>query len=134
MKVQPYLAFRGNCKQALEFYKSVLGGTINNEQTYEDIEIDIPGNYRNKLQHAELQGKGFHIMAYDAAPDTPLTHGSNINMSIDLDSKEEAEKVFDALSSNGTVHTPFQEMSWDACYGRCSDQYDIGWMVNFKKN
>ena len=133
MKVQPYLAFRGDCKNALQFYKSVLGGTIVNEQTYDNVDIDLPNNYRDKLQHAELKGSGFHIMAYDAAPDTPLTNGTNINMSIDLDSKEEAEEVFNQLSNSGKVHTPFQEMSWDACYGRCSDQYNISWMVNYKK-
>ncbi|GAA4243371.1 MULTISPECIES: VOC family protein [Winogradskyella] len=133
MKVQPYLAFKGDCKNALEFYKSVLGGSIQNEQTYNDVKIDIPANYRDKLQHAELKGKGFHIMAYDASPDTPLTNGTNINMSIDLDSKEDAVSIFNQLSAQGTVHTPFQEMSWDAFYGRCSDQYNVSWMVNYKK-
>lgn len=134
MKVQPYLAFKGDCKNALEFYQSVLGGKIVNEQTYEDVETDIPEHYRTKLQHAELKGNGFHIMAYDASPDTPLTNGTNINMSIDLDSKEEAETVFKRLSDNGTIHTPFQDMPWNACYGRCSDQFNISWMVNYKKD
>jgi PhnB protein len=62
MKVQPYLAFRGDCKNALQFYKSVLGGTIVNEQTYDNVDIDLPNNYRDKLQHAELKGSGFHIL------------------------------------------------------------------------
>lgn len=134
LKLQPYLAFNGNCKNALQFYKSILGGSIENEQTYNDLEIEIPGNYRDKLQHAELKGNGFHIMAYDASPDTPLTNGTNINMSIDVDSKEKGEEIFNKLSKNGTVHTPFQEMSWNALYGRCSDQYNISWMVNYKKD
>ena len=125
MKVQPYLAFKGECKSALQFYKSILGGSIENEQTYNDVEIDIPGNYRDKLQHAELKGNGFHIMAYFS----PLH-----NICPDADSKEKAEEIFNQLSKNGTVHTPFQEMSWNALYGRCSDQYNISWMVNYKKN
>ncbi|MBO6881373.1 MULTISPECIES: VOC family protein [Winogradskyella] len=133
MKVQPYLAFKGDCKNALEHYQSILGGNIVNEQTYNDVEADIPGSYRNKLQHAELKGDGFHIMAYDASPDTPLTNGTNINMSIDAESKDKAKDIFNKLSQGGTIHTPFQEMSWDACYGRCSDKYNVSWMVNYKK-
>ena len=134
MNVQPYLAFKGDCKQALEFYKSVLGGKIVNEQTYNNVESDIPEHYRNKLQHAELKGSGVHIMAYDAAPDTPLSNGTNLNLSIDADSKEDAKAIFDKLSAQGTVHTPFQEMSWDAHYGPCSDQFNVSWMVNYKHN
>lgn len=133
MKVQPYLSFKGECKNALEYYQSILGGKIVNEQTYEDAEMDIPEDYRKKLQHAELKGNGFHIMAYDASPDTPLTNGTNINMSVDLDSQEEAKTIFNKLSENGTIHTPFQEMPWNACYGRCSDKYNVSWMVNYKK-
>lgn len=134
MKVQPYLAFNGNCKDALQFYKSILGGSIENEQKYSDVDIDIPDGFQHKLQHAELKNKDFCIMAYDATPDTPLTNGTNINMSLDIDSKEQAKAVFEKLSSSGKVHTPFQEMSWDAFYGRCSDKYNISWMVNYKKN
>ena len=133
MKVQPYLAFKGNCKNALEHYQSIIGGAITNEQTYEDAKMDIPNDYRHKLQHAELKGDGFHIMAYDASPDTPLTSGSNINMSVDLETREEAEQIFNQLSQGGKVHTPFQDVPWDASYGRCSDKYNVSWMVNYKK-
>ncbi|MBV7268122.1 VOC family protein [Winogradskyella luteola] len=134
MKVQPYLAFKGECKNALQFYKSILGGSIINEQTYENANVDIPEHYRNKLQHAELKGNGMHLLAYDASPDTPLTNGTNINISVDLESKEKAQEVFSKLSEGGTVHTPFQDMPWNACYGRCSDQYNVSWMVNYKKD
>ncbi len=133
MKIQAYLSFKGQCQEALNFYQSIFGGKIENKQTYEGKEIDIPENYRKNLQHAELKGKGFHFMAYDAAPDTALTSGTTVQMSIDLDTKEEAKKVFDALSSSGRIHTPFQETSWDAYYGRCTDQYDVNWMINCAK-
>ncbi len=99
MKVQPYLAFKGECNNALEFYQSVLGGNIVNKQTYNDVEADIPESYRNKLQHAELKGDGFHLMAYDASPDTPLTNGTNVNISIDVDDKQKASDLFDKLSN-----------------------------------
>ncbi|MGB5943352.1 MAG: VOC family protein [Leeuwenhoekiella sp.] len=133
MKIQAYLAFKGNCQQALNFYKNLFGGDVVNTETYEDKKIDIPESYRHNLQHAELKGKGFHFMAYDASPDTPLNEGNQQHMSIDLDSKEEAKELFDSLSKGGRTHTPMQETSWGAYYGRCSDQFGINWMVNCKK-
>ncbi|TPN84481.1 VOC family protein [Aquimarina algicola] len=132
MKIQPYLVFEGNCQEALNFYQKTFGGQIINRETYENKEIDIPEHYRGKLQHAELKGEGFHFMGYDASPDTPLTSGSTIQMSIDLNSREEVNKIFDKLSNSGIVHTPLQETSWKAYYGRCSDQFNINWMINCK--
>ncbi|WP_439129539.1 VOC family protein [Polaribacter sp.] len=131
MKVQAYLAFDGNCQEALSFYGELLNATVENRQTYQDKKMDVPTAYRNKLQHAELKGKGVHIMAYDAAPDTPINRGNNIHLSVDFTDKEEAEDVFKDLSENGIIHHNFREREW-GFFGRCSDKYGINWMVNAK--
>ncbi|WGK66024.1 VOC family protein [Croceiramulus getboli] len=128
--VQPYLTFRGNCQEALNFYQDCFDGKIINKETYEGKEIDIPEHYRNKLQHAELKGKGVHIMAYDAAPDTPLTEGNQVQLSVSIDSKEELENLFNKLSAGGHVDTQLQETSWNAYYGRVRDQFGVHWMLN----
>jgi PhnB protein len=132
MKIQSYLSFKGQCQEALNYYQSLFGGEIINKQTYEDQKIDIPENYRNKLQHAELKGSGFHIMGYDASPDTPITDGTNIQMSIDMEDDKKAKALFEKLSQTGKIHTNFQKTSWGAYYGRVSDQYGIHWMINSK--
>jgi len=94
MKIQSYLSFKGQCQEALNYYQSLFGGEIVNRQTYEDQKIDIPENYRNKLQHAELKGSGFHIMGYDASPDTPITDGTSIQMSIDMEDDKKGKKHY----------------------------------------
>ncbi|MDO7173858.1 VOC family protein [Mariniflexile sp. AS56] len=132
MNVQAYLAFRGNCQEALKFYSEIFNAEIKNLQTYEDREIDVPSNYRQKWQHAELKGKGIHFMAYDASPDTPINHGNQIHMSVDLSSVEEAEQLFNQLSEGGQIHHNFREREWGH-FGRCSDKFGIGWMVNCNK-
>ncbi|AIY15198.1 VOC family protein [Cellulophaga baltica] len=132
MNVQAYLAFNGNCQEALSFYGDIFNAEIKNRQTYEDKKIDVPSNYRKKLQHAELKGKGVNFMAYDASPDTPINNGSQIHMSVDLDTVEEAEKIFTKLSSGGQIHHEFREREWGH-FGRCNDQYGISWMVNCDK-
>lgn len=131
MKVQAYLTFKGNCQEALNFYRDIFNGEIENRQTYEDKKIDVPESYRQKLQHAELRGKGIHLMAYDATPDTPINSGNQIHMSVDLENLDEAGDLFDKLAAKGQIHHSFRERDWGH-FGRCTDQYGINWMVNCK--
>lgn len=130
MKVQAYLAFRGNCQEALDFYADCLGAEIKNRQTYADRKIDVPNEYRDRLQHAELKGNGVDFMAYDAAPDTPLTDGTKIHLSIDVGNKQKAQQIFEQLSSGGKVHHELREREWNALFARFTDKYGINWMLN----
>ena len=132
MKIQAYLAFNGNCQEALNFYANLFNAEIKNRQTYEDKKIDVPSSFRQKLQHAELKGKGVHFMAYDAAPDTPLNNGNQINMSVDLNDLDEGKQLFKELSSGGQVHHEFRAREWGH-FGRCTDRFGIGWMINVDK-
>ncbi|MGY8913920.1 MAG: VOC family protein [Flavobacteriales bacterium] len=131
MKVQSYLAFNGNCQEALNFYGDLFNAEVENRITYEDKKIDVPSSFRQKLQHAELKGKGVHFMAYDASPDTPINHGNQVHMSVDLQDADEAESLFNELSKGGQVHHNFREREWGH-YGRCTDRFGINWMVNAK--
>lgn len=131
MNVQAYLAFNGNCQEALNFYSNLFDAKVVNTQSYENKEMDIPENYRQKLQHAELKGNNIHFMAYDAAPDTPINHGNQVHMSIDADSIDEAENLFSSLANEGKVHHDFKEREWGH-FGRCTDKFGINWMVNCK--
>jgi len=131
MKIQAYLAFNGNCQEALTFYGALFNAKIQNRETYEDKKIDIPSSYRQKLQHAELKGKGVDFMAYDASPDTPINHGNQIHMSVDEDTKDDAQQIFEKLSQGGQVHHNFREREW-GYFGRCTDKFGINWMVNCK--
>ncbi len=134
MKIQPYITFDGNCQQALNFYQDVFGGKIVNRETYANKDIDVPEHYRDKLQHAELKSNSFNLMGYDAAPDTPVTNGTTVSMSVNVNDKSEADKVFDKLSSKGKIHSPMQKSSWGEYYGRCSDEYGVTWMINCSNN
>lgn len=130
MNVQAYLAFDGNCQEALNFYADCFDAEIRNRQTYSDKEIDVPSNFRDRLQHAELKGKGVHFMAYDAAPDTPLTYGTKIHLSIDSRDKKKAEDLYGKLSSGGRIHHELRKREWNALFARFTDKYGINWMIN----
>lgn len=130
MKVLPYLAFSGECQEAINFYAKCLNAEVTKRISFEDAKMDIPTSYRSKLQHAEVKGKGVHFFAYDAAPDTPLNNGNKIHMSVDVNDAKEAEKIFNELSSGGQINEPFNEKHWGALYGRCTDKFGVHWMVN----
>ncbi|MFB9057508.1 VOC family protein [Mariniflexile ostreae] len=129
MKIQAYLAFGGNCQEALSFYSDLFNAKIINRKTYEDKKIDVPSSYRNKLQHAEIKGDHIYFMAYDASPDTPLNNGNQIHMSIEASDINEGKELFEKLSKGGQVHHNYREREW-GYFGRCTDKYGIGWMVN----
>jgi len=132
MKIQAYLSFRGNCQEALDYYSELFDAEIINRQTYEDKKIDVPSSYRNKLQHAELKGKNIHFMAYDVSPDTPLNNGNQIHMSIAVTDNTEGKNLFESLSKGGQIHHNYREREW-GYFGRCTDKYGIGWMVNYNQ-
>ena len=94
MRITAYLSFDGQCQQAANFYTSIFGGKITLKKTYKDAKIDIPESYFEKIQHLEIKSKNFHLMMYDATPDTPHTNGNNIHLAVDVDSKHELEDVF----------------------------------------
>jgi PhnB protein len=129
MKVQTYLAFDGDCQEALNFYGDLFDAKITNRVTYEDKKIDLSENYRKKLQHAELKGKDIHIMAYDATPDTPLSHGFKHHLSIDVHDSSKAKELFNTLAKDGQVHHEFKTREWGE-FGRCTDKFGVNWMVN----
>lgn len=123
MKVLPYLAFSGKCQEAINFYADCFNAEITKKKAYDDAKIDIPKSYRNRIQHAEVKGKGVHFFAYDAAPDTPLNSGNKIHMSISINNTEKAKKLFEKLSKDGKINDPFGEKHWGALYGRCTDKF-----------
>lgn len=130
MKVQAYMGFEGNCQEALQFYAKCFDADIVNRQTYADRKIDVPSSYRAKLQHAELKGKGVHFMAYDVAPDTPLTDGTRIHLSIDVEGSGNARDLYEKLSEQGRIHHALREREWNALFARFTDKFGVQWMLN----
>jgi PhnB protein len=80
-------------------------------------------------------GNGNILMATDAIEQMgfKLTTGNNFYICISPDSKEEADRLFNALSAGGKVSTPLQDMFWGAYYGDLTDKFDIKWMINYQK-
>lgn len=138
--LNPYLNFDGNTEEAFNFYKSVFGGEFLALQRFRDLPPEvsnIPDNEKNKIMHIALPiGKSNMLMATDALEcmGQKLTVGDNFYITIQPDSREEADKLFNGLSAGGKVEMPMQDMFWGAYYGSFRDKFGVQWMINYDGN
>jgi PhnB protein len=134
--LNPYLNFAGNTEEAFNFYRSVFGGDFTFLQRFKDTPESgrVPEKEKNMLMHVALPvGKGNTLMATDALESMghKLIVGNNIQLSLEADSKDEAEKLLTGLSAGGTVLMPLQDTFWGAYFGMVKDKFGIQWMVNY---
>jgi len=130
-----YLNFPGNTEEAFNFYKSVFGGEFAVLQRFKDYPEacgGVPATQLNQIMHVALPiGKHNMLMATDALESMgKLTIGTNISISLSVDSEKEADTLFNSLAAGGTVTMPLQKMFWNAYFGMVTDKFDIQWMVN----
>ncbi len=135
MKIVTSLSFRGQCREAFEFYARVLGGKITAAFPYGDSMASMPdgSKYRDWLMHCWLDVDGQSIMGADM--DT--SWASNIDkpkngfdVTIHTDDITKARQWFDALSEGGNVSMPFGEQFWSPGFGGLIDKFGVPWMVN----
>lgn len=136
-KVNTYLNFLGNTEEAFNFYKSVFGGEFTYLVRFGDLPMEgspIPESDAQKLMHISLPiGEDFVLMGTDALESLgqQITQGNNIYISIHPDSKEEADRIFNALSDGAEIEMPMADQSWGDYFGSLKDKFGTGWMVNF---
>ena len=131
MQLNPYVFFNGQCEEAFKFYAQVLGGKIEGMLTHAGTpaEQQVPSEWRDKILHARLTVGDHVLMASDAPPDH-YDQPKGFSVSIQINDRAEAERIFNALAENGTIQMPFQQTFWAAGFGMCVDRFGIPWMVN----
>ena len=128
-RLNPYLNFDGNTREAMEFYKDVFGGELNINTFGEYGEADPA--LADKTMHAQLETeRGFTLMASDGPPGTELKFGDNISISLSGDDAGELRGYWDKLSDGGTVTMPLEKQMWGDEFGMCVDRFGLQWMVN----
>ena len=137
--ISTYLNFPGNTREAFEFYRSVFGGELTNVMTFgemppQDGMPPMPEAVLDMLMHIELTILGGHVlMGTDVPPQfgMELPVGRNLSINVSPDSREETERLFEALSEGAHVDQPLMDMFWGAYYGTFVDRFNIPWMFNF---
>ena len=136
--LNPYLNFQDNTEEAFNFYKSVFGGEFSNVTRFKDMPATgggaISSAEQNKIMHIALPiGKGNTLMATDMLDSMgqKLTNGNRITLSLEADSKEEADKLFNGLAEGGKIGAPIADAPWGAYWGMLTDKFGIQWMMNY---
>jgi PhnB protein len=132
-RLNPYLAFPGTAREAMDFYKSVFGGTLTTN-TFGDFGAP-DASLADKIMHAQLEtDAGYTLMASDLAPGMPHAPGSAITVSLSGDDGDELRGYFEKLAAGGTVTMPLEKQMWGDEYGQLTDQFGVAWMVNITQN
>lgn len=132
MQLEPYIFFYGRCEEALEFYKSAIGGTYElNRFEGSPMAEQVPANARNKIMHATFKGDGFSFMASDGDLSKKLdAQAGNVSLSLGITDAAQAERVFNALAQGGTVNQPFGDAFWGGKFGVLVDRFGTEWMIS----
>jgi PhnB protein len=134
--IKPYIAFKGNCEEAINFYKDKLGAEVLFSQTYGESPMSdqVTEENKNKIMHTSIKIGDSVIMACDNVfAENPTTVGNNISLAIGGNDVASAEGMFEKLSDGGTVTMPMQETFWAERFGMLTDKFGINWMFNIDK-
>ena len=135
MKLNPYLNFDGKAEEAFRLYQSVFGGELFIQKMGAAPGTEnMSEEEKNLVMHVSLPiGGGQFLMASDCVTSQGhvLQVGNNNYISLSPDSREEADRIFNALSEGGTVEMPMEDMFWGDYFGSFKDKYGVCWMINF---
>lgn len=133
--VNPYFCFNGNCEEVFNFYKSVFGGEFNQVARFGDMPMpgqEMTEEIKKRIMHIALPiSKETILMGSDSNPMMgDVSFGQNISISIQVDNKAEADRIFNGLSAGGTVSMPMGDAPWGSYFGMFNDKFGISWLVS----
>ena len=133
MKLQSYLAFNGNCEEAMNFYKDVFDGEIVMMSRFKDMPEDamcVPDEALDLVMHCTLKFQNCILMASDTVDSKNFKEGNNYSISVSVPIEDEASSIFNSLADEGQIIMPFAPAFWGGKFGMLVDQFGIQWMVS----
>ncbi|MER6157876.1 VOC family protein [Streptomyces sp. NPDC001868] len=128
-RLNPYLSFNGDARQAMEFYQEVFGGDLTLNTFGEFGQPDAPES--DKIMHGALETpSGFMIMGADTPPGMPYTPGTNFSVCLNGDDEAALRGYWEKVSAGASVSVPLDKQMWGDVFGMCTDRFGVPWMVN----
>ena len=128
--LNPYLGFRDNTREAMEFYHSVFGGELT-ISTFADFHASEDPAEQNKVMHSQLTSPGgLVLMASDTPNSMEYTPGTAISVSLSGTDEAELSGYYEKLAASGKVTEPLAKAPWGDSFGMCVDGFGINWLVN----
>lgn len=132
--LNPYVNLRGTAREALEFYHSVLGGTVQ-IMAFSDYPDMAPPGEEHLVMHGQLETTdGLTLMVSDVPSTMTSAPPAGFAVSISGDEDERLRGYWDGLSAGGTVTAPYETPPWDAtggAFGMFTDRFGVDWMISY---
>ncbi|HVU71149.1 MAG TPA: VOC family protein [Ktedonobacteraceae bacterium] len=129
-RLNPYLNFKDNARQAMEFYHTVFGGKLT-MNTFKEFHASQDPSEDEKIMHAVLEAdNGIVFMAADTPNGMEYRAGTTMNMSLSGDNETELRGYYEKLAAGGTVRMPLEQAPWGDTFGMLSDKFGVAWLVN----
>ncbi len=128
MKLDMYVNYPGNCRQALEFYEQHLGGKITSMMTHKENPgtSNVPDDWQNAVLNATMEIGGAVLMAADIPHAEPMR---SAYLTLTLDTAEEAEKIYAILPEGGQIFMKMEETFFAKRFAMLRDKFGISWML-----
>ena len=134
MKLDVFINFDGNCREAVEFYAKVFKQEVPKFMTFGDVPASegyvASEEDKDRIMYTTLNIMGCNAMFSDVPVGESLIIGNNIAFTISMEEKDEVKRIFTELQEGGRVIMDLQETFWSQCYGYLADRFGIMWQVN----
>jgi PhnB protein len=129
-KLNPYLSFKDNAREAMEFYRTVFGGKLTTS-TFKEFHASQDPSEDELIMHSVLEAdNGMTFMASDTPNRMEYKPGTNFSMSLSGDNEAELKDYFEKLSAGGNITMPLEKAIWGDTFGMCTDKFGVPWLVN----
>jgi len=133
MKLEMFINFNGNCREAVEFYAKVFKSSVNNLMTYGDAppnpDDPIAEADKDRVMYAGIPFGGMTLMFMDYPSGMDVEAGDAIHPTISTDDKNEVTRLFNELSAGGEVYVGLSKTFFSEWYGMVKDKYGITWQL-----
>lgn len=129
--LNPYISFKGNAREAMDFYHSVFGGELNRMTFKEGMPQGAGEGEDDLIMHSMLTAEnGIVLMCADTPKSIPYEGGARISISLSGENEEELTGYYNKLSVGGKIAEPLSKAPWGDTFGMFTDKFGIHWMVN----
>ncbi|WP_028278703.1 VOC family protein [Arthrobacter sp. H5] len=129
-RLNPYLSFRDNAREAMSFYHSVFGGELTSG-TFGEFQTSEDPSEQEKIMHSMLEtDRGLVLMGADTPNGMELNPGNSCSISLSGEDETELRGSWEKLSDGGTVALPLEPAPWGDSFGMCTDKFGVDWLVN----
>lgn len=134
-RINSYLTFNGNCREAMTFYKECLGGELTFQTIGESpLSEKMPQQMKDCILHSTLAKDELVLLATDITPSSGLIKGNTVSLSLDCKNENEIRTFYEKLSAGGKADHPLEDTFWGALFGGLTDKFGIHWLLNYNRN